>query len=262
MSNSTSTIERAVRKCATANCGRGGKLTRGMCSRCYRYWIDHTPKDQRPVAPRFSRTFWDFVQKGHERDCWVWTGATIKKGYGAWSGEGIRSLAHRHSWSIVNGPIPDGMWVLHHCDNPPCVNPNHLYLGTVIENVQDMIARNRNHVPARKEYCKNGHLKRGPNLRVVGKKKQVICRTCDNKRSRERQQLIRQAMLLVESPPASRISTTHAIERFGIPRSTFFNWRRLGYLSEPIQYRRNAYWITEEISRCFTARGRLVKGVS
>lgn len=157
-----------------------------MCAKHYRYWIDHTPKEQRSIAPRFSRDFWDSVLKSHEHGCWTWTGPKIKRtGHGTWG----KVLAHRHSWALANGPIPDGMWVLHHCDNPPCVNPRHLYLGTVIENVRDAIARGRFYVPPRKTHCAQGHALEGDNLRIVNTKQgeRRVCRTCDNTRSRELQ---------------------------------------------------------------------------
>jgi hypothetical protein len=179
----------AARVCS---CGRGGKLTSGMCTRCYRYWLDHTPPEDRPPAPRFVRQFWDFVCKdgpvpSHAPElgqCWVWTGQTDPKGYGRWS----KVIASRHSWALANGQIPDGMWVLHHCDNPPCVRPDHLYLGTVVENVRDAVERGQHYRPPRKERCTKGHLKEGDNLRVIvrGSRTNYLCRQCDNERSRER----------------------------------------------------------------------------
>ena len=71
-----------------------------------------------------------------------------------------RVLAHRHSWAYANevaiDNIPEGMWVLHSCDNPPCVNPNHLRIGTPKENNEDMMSRGRQ-VPQTKVLCKRGH---------------------------------------------------------------------------------------------------------
>ena len=72
--------------------------------------------------------------------CWEWTGARNRGGYGIKG----RRLAHRLAWSEANGrPVPDGMLVLHSCDNPPCVNPAHLRIGTVADNAADRVARNR-----------------------------------------------------------------------------------------------------------------------
>lgn len=87
--------------------------------------------------------FWSKVKKSG--GCWEWTGGTDERGYGRlWGDDQNRSLkAHRVSWELANGPIPDGMHVLHHCDNPPCVNPAHLWLGTHDDNMADMVAKGR-----------------------------------------------------------------------------------------------------------------------
>lgn len=162
-----------------------------MCAKCYRYWLDHTPAAERPTAPRFARNFWDFVTKTHAQGCWKWTGPVDRKGYGRWGKE----VASRHSWELANGPIEGGLWVLHHCDNPPCVNPAHLYLGTVVENAQDMVARQRGYIPPLKAVCDAGHAIEGDNLRVITSGTQVIrrCRKCDNARSAKWQRERRQA---------------------------------------------------------------------
>ncbi len=74
--------------------------------------------------------------------CFNWTGKLHKQGYGViWAGKHI--LAHRFSWAIHNGEIPAGLNVLHKCDNPPCCNPNHLFLGTQSDNVRDMLKKGR-----------------------------------------------------------------------------------------------------------------------
>lgn len=184
--------------CSIDGCDRGGKLTRGMCTRCYRYWLDHTPKDQRKVAPRFAVQFWDRVQKTHEHGCWIWTGPRDAKGYGRWGKKG----AHRHAWQEANGQLPEGQWILHHCDNPPCVNPAHLYPGTVVENVRDMVTRGRGYVPPRKAECEQGHLIAGANLREVttsGGEVRRYCRTCDNQRSAARQRDARRSRGLLKT---------------------------------------------------------------
>ena len=82
-----------------------------------------------PVHPIFGR-------------CWVWTAGMSPKGYGTfWLGTPQR--AHRVSWSFLHGPIPDGKQVLHHCDNPSCVRPRHLFLGSGTSNMEDRDRKGR-----------------------------------------------------------------------------------------------------------------------
>lgn len=78
------------------------------------------------------------------RGCWEWIGHRDPRGYGRFCVKASREvLAHRLAWVVHRGPIPDGMHVLHHCDNPPCCNPDHLYLGTNADNVRDRVERDR-----------------------------------------------------------------------------------------------------------------------
>ena len=75
--------------------------------------------------------------------CWEWQGHRNKDGYGTiWKGTSM-ALTHRALWEEVNGPIPEGLLVLHTCDNPPCCNPEHLFLGTQADNNADMVAKGR-----------------------------------------------------------------------------------------------------------------------
>lgn len=79
--------------------------------------------------------------------CWLWTG-TLKKpvrglGYGHFRVSGKTKVAHRVSWEIFRGPIPDGLCVCHKCDVSICVNPDHLFLGTRLDNIEDMVAKGR-----------------------------------------------------------------------------------------------------------------------
>lgn len=75
--------------------------------------------------------------------CWEWNGPRNKSGYGFFAIEGNSIRAHRYSYERSNGQIPEGLLVCHHCDNPPCVNPDHLFLGTHQDNANDMVAKGR-----------------------------------------------------------------------------------------------------------------------
>jgi hypothetical protein len=84
-----------------------------------------------------------FIQTS-SNDCWGWTGAKFKKnGYGAFGINYKMKLAHRVSYEIFIEQIPTDLCVLHKCDNPLCVNPNHLFLGTHRDNMQDMVKKSR-----------------------------------------------------------------------------------------------------------------------
>lgn len=88
--------------------------------------------------------------------CWLWTSTVTRKGYGIFHVSGRKQKAHRVSWKLYVGPIPDGLCVLHRCDTPSCVNPAHLFLGTHADNVADMDKKGRRNA-ARGEA--NGHAK-------------------------------------------------------------------------------------------------------
>lgn len=80
--------------------------------------------------------------------CHEWTGAKLYSGYGVIRHKGKSTGAHRVAWEMKNGPIPQGMFVCHKCDNPKCVNPDHLFIGTVRDNTKDMMQKGRH--PAQK----------------------------------------------------------------------------------------------------------------
>jgi len=92
-------------------------------------------------SKQWLSNFWSKVKK--TRGCWVWYAARNNMQYGQIFLNGKVRYAHRISYEIANGPIRNGLWVLHSCDNPPCVNPNHLFLGTHTDNVQDCIRKGR-----------------------------------------------------------------------------------------------------------------------
>lgn len=108
-----------------------------------------------------TRAFWANVRRGEPSACWPWQAGTAHKGYGhaRWPNAEGRiqdTNAQRVAWLLTNGPIPEGVFVLHRCDNPPCCNPAHLFLGTNADNVQDMIAKGRGGLQARPERAARG----------------------------------------------------------------------------------------------------------
>jgi hypothetical protein len=102
--------------------------------------------DVSAVLVSASDRFWSKVRTGTEADCWEWTaGLYGGKRYGSFrvSKELGNHLAHRVAFGLSNGGIPDGMDILHRCDNPRCCNPKHLFAGTAKDNVDDMMAKGR-----------------------------------------------------------------------------------------------------------------------
>ncbi len=99
------------------------------------------------IRKSLSERFWEKVTKDGplilETRCWKWKASRPDSRYGQIWLKGTNEKAHRASWIVNFGPIPDGLFVLHKCDNPPCVNPSHLFLGTNKENCDDKTRKGR-----------------------------------------------------------------------------------------------------------------------
>lgn len=106
----------------------------------------NTRKNKHSNPPPLER-FWAQVDQTGKNGCWLWTGARGKRGYGVFEIQRKQWKAHRFSYAVLVGDIPNGMLVCHKCDNPPCVNPCHLFLGTPEDNVRDMLAKGRGRQP-------------------------------------------------------------------------------------------------------------------
>lgn len=130
--------------------------------------------------------FWSRVDKGSESECWLWTGRVTSHAWGEYGRFWVTDVgyvrAHRYSYELVNGPLPDGLFVMHACDNPRCVNPAHLSTGTHTDNMRDMATKGRSHWSQITE-CTKGHPYAGSNLRVDSKGHR-FCRTCATESSR------------------------------------------------------------------------------
>lgn len=138
MPRQSTSYQRACDRCGEPYLARPRYLRRGQGRFC-------SPQCSavakvKPAADRF----WGKVRK--EDGCWLWVGRITSWGYGHFVINGKDTYAHRFSWELHNGPIPDGLCVLHNCpggDNPRCVRPSHLLLGTHAENMADRNSKSR-----------------------------------------------------------------------------------------------------------------------
>lgn len=116
-------------------------------------YMDPLPRSI-PDVPRF----WGRVDRSGGPDgCWEWLGYRLPAGYGLVKIDGVRDLTHRQSWRLAHPgeEIPKGFYVCHRCDNPPCVNPAHLFLGEPVDNHRDMKEKGRG--IGGKTHCAAGH---------------------------------------------------------------------------------------------------------
>ena len=97
--------------------------------------------------PNTPDQFWQRVTKAPDDGCWEWAGYRDEFGYGRLKYAGRSWGAHRLSWTLTHGPIPQGLHMLHRCDNPPCVRPDHLFVGTAKDNIHDAAHKGRWHLP-------------------------------------------------------------------------------------------------------------------
>ena len=184
-----------MKLCNIDGCGKPLRA-RELCTKHWKRWrkgYSLTAKSIYEKTP--EERFWESTDKRTEDECWPWIGHTRgndKWRYGTLWVNGKHEAAHRFSFVLFNGPIPPlkdadgrGACVLHRCDNPLCVNPNHLFAGTHIDNMQDKIAkgrdgnRNKTHCPSGHEYnlkntyiCKKGlrHCRECARIREANKR--------------------------------------------------------------------------------------------
>ncbi len=127
----------------------------------------------------------------HESGCWGFRSNHNSRGYPKFKINGTSTIASRVAWSLFRGEIPAGLYVCHTCDNPSCVNPDHLFVGTQQDNMDDCASKGRRRDPAQREACVRGHLMIGENVRIAIDRRRNsprrYCRACERLRSRRRQ---------------------------------------------------------------------------
>lgn len=140
---------------------------------------------------RQPNQYWDLVSDGAPDACWPWPGNISNRGYGVVNMNGRKVSAHRYAYQLATGEDPGELHVCHTCDNPVCVNPAHLWLGTNADNVRDKLDKGRGRAPNGLPYrtsthCAHGHSLTDTNL---GRGVRNPCRRCARdaaKRSRDR----------------------------------------------------------------------------
>jgi HNH endonuclease len=121
-----------------------------------------------------------------EHSCWEWTASKFRDGYGQIKVNRKNKKAHRIAYELFKGPIPENMLVCHTCDNPGCVRPEHLFLGTALDNSHDMINKGRyNNGKSDITQCPYGHLYTEENTYRHNNNRQ--CRNCTIRRATDRQ---------------------------------------------------------------------------
>lgn len=173
--------------CTFPDCGKPLQA-KALCHGHYiQQWKGQPLRPLRVLShdPPEERLIFGLSDYGVAGKCWGWKRAISSNGYGAIGVDGGLKGTHVLAYELWVGPVPEGLHVLHHCDNPPCCNPEHLRVGTREDNMQDMVSRgrSRNGREAR-THCPQGHPLSGDNLYVYPNGRRN-CQECRRRWKRE-----------------------------------------------------------------------------
>jgi hypothetical protein len=179
------------------------------------------------ISEEIKARFWAKVDIRGADECWPWLSVSRQGGRGVFTIDRNPHSAPRVAWSIANGvAIPENQHACHSCDNPPCVNPAHIWPGTQADNIQDCVAKGR-HGSKKKDFCKRGHALTDSNRRPI-RRGGSHCAACAKEQTRERMRKFRSGRPETPLSERRRKAWKTRREKYGVSGCSAAAIRKLG----------------------------------